>query len=226
MSKYKPSDFEKKEIEILDSISTLKMHGVKLNIPKEMELRIKHTTLFDGFDGLFKKLIKDAKTYFEYGCGKSTEYVFKYTKAKIYSVDTSKSWVDKVSLLDLSKNDRLNIEWIDVGELEDWGTPISFEKRINFRNYAECLFKNNVKPDLILIDGRFRILCFLISVKFSPLGTKILFDDYMNRKLYQVVEEISKPIDHCGRQALFQVDQKSKNAVTEDFLNSFQNVIL
>ena len=49
MSKYKPSDFEKKEIEILDSISTLKMHGVKLNIPKEMELRIKHTTLFDGF---------------------------------------------------------------------------------------------------------------------------------------------------------------------------------
>ena len=47
--------------------------------------------LFYGDDKLFKDLIKNIKTYFEYGCGKSTEYVYKYSNCNIYTVDTDQN---------------------------------------------------------------------------------------------------------------------------------------
>ena len=227
MSKYKIPDFEKIELEVTQSLSTLKRHGIKLNIPDQLTKKISHTSLFDGSDGLFKELIKNINVYFEYGCGKSTEYVYKYTSAKIFSVDTSEFWANKILQLNSLKNsDRLNIRYIDVGEIGDWGTPLTFEKRLNFKSYAENLFNNSINPDLILIDGRFRILCFLTSLKLAPVSTKILFDDYTNRKLYHVVEEIIKPIEICGRQALFEVNQNVKDKINKELLDSFQNVII
>ena len=36
---------------------------------------------------------------FEYGCGKSTEFVYKYTKASIHAVDTSIDWVNRLKRL-------------------------------------------------------------------------------------------------------------------------------
>ena len=71
---------------------------------------LENNFLFDGDDKLFKNLILEVKTYFEYGCGESTEYMYKKSNASIFSVDTSKEWAAKT--LDLSKdsnNERLNV---------------------------------------------------------------------------------------------------------------------
>ena len=89
--------------------------------------------LFDGDDKLFKDLIRNIDTYFEYGCGKSTEYVYKYSNCNIYSVDTDQSWVRKIQQLTNGKKDkRLNIDWIDVGNVEKWGYPTTYEQRKYF----------------------------------------------------------------------------------------------
>ena len=197
------------------------------DIAKDLKNNIKENNiLFDGDDGLFKKLILDAKIYFEYGCGKSTEYTYKNSKASIFSVDTSKEWAFKI--LNLSKgssNDRLSVKWIDVGDVGDWGYPISFEKSHNFINYANWFWNFRLKPDLVLIDGRFRILCFLTSIKFASIGTKIIFDDYTNRPFYHVVERFLKIKSTCGRQALFEVDERSKKLVDENVISEFKNII-
>ena len=187
---------------------------------------IDNSILFDGDDSLFKNLILDVKTYFEYGCGKSTEYMYKKSNASIFSVDTSKEWAAKT--LNLSKdsnNDRLNVKWIDVGDVADWGYPISFEKKQNFIKYANWFWNLGLKPDLVVIDGRFRILCFLTSIKFSSIGTKIIFDDYTNRPFYHIVEQFLKIKDTCGRQALFEVDKRSKKLIDESVISEFKNVI-
>ena len=187
---------------------------------------IDNSILFDGDDSLFKNLILDVKTYFEYGCGKSTEYMYKKSNASIFSVDTSKAWAAKT--LNLSKdsnNDRLNVKWIDVGDVADWGYPISFEKKQNFVKYANWFWNLGLKPDLVVIDGRFRILCFLTTIKFATIGTKIIFDDYTNRPFYHIVEEFLKIKDTCGRQALFEVDKRSKKLIDESVISEFKNVI-
>jgi len=62
-----------------------------------------------------------------------------------------------------------------------------------------------VKPDLVLIDGRFRLACFFHSLLAAAPGTPILFDDYTNRPHYQLVEEFCPISETEGRQALFRV---------------------
>ena len=226
MSEYKPLDFHATELEVAQAISTLKRNGFNIQLPEHVAEKLKATVLFDGDDALFKELVKNTQTYFEYGCGKSTEFVYKYSDADIYAVDTSIDWVRKVRALQINSNPkRLNIDWINVGNVREWGYPVSFMHRNNFKAYAECFWKKHVQPELVLIDGRFRVLCFLTSLKFAQVGTKILFDDYIDRPFYHLVEEFCPRLDVCGRQVLFEVTSKAKSKITDKLLLSFQNVI-
>jgi hypothetical protein len=39
-------------------------------------------------------------------------------------------------------------------------------------------------------------------------GTHLLFDDYTDRPEYHLVEEFIKPVQTCGRQALFTIPEQ------------------
>ena len=174
-------------------------------------------TLFDGDDSLFKDVLKTSKIFGEYGCGSSTEWVLKNTTANILSVDSSRDWVDKISSGNATYNKRIKLKHIDLGEVENWGRPISYEKSYNFINYFNWIWNQDILPDTVLIDGRFRVCCFLTSLKYANENTKIIFDDYNNRPYYHVVEKFVKKEQTCGRQALFIV--KNKNDINIDLLN-------
>ena len=81
---------------------------------------------------------------------------------------------------------------------------------INFPDYTDYIWKQSEKPTLVLIDGRFRVCCFLTSLKFAEAGTKIIFDDYVNRPYYHFIEKYVSRINECGRQCLFIVPSKIK----------------
>ena len=174
-------------------------------------------TLFDGDDSLFKDVLKTSKIFGEYGCGSSTEWVLKNTNANILSVDSSRNWVDKISSGNAAYNKRIKLKHIDLGAVENWGRPISYEKSYNFINYFNWIWNQDILPDTVLIDGRFRVCCFLTSLKYANENTKIIFDDYNNRPYYHVVEKFVKKEQTFGRQALFIV--KNKNDINIDLLN-------
>ncbi len=174
-------------------------------------------TLFDGDDSLFKDVLKTSKIFGEYGCGLSTEWVLKNTNANILSVDSSRDWVDKISSGNAAYNKRIKLKHIDLGEVENWGRPIGYEKSYNFINYFNWIWTQDIIPDTVLIDGRFRVCCFLTSIKYGKENTKIIFDDYNNRPYYHVIEKFIKKEQTCGRQALFIVENK-KN-INIDLLN-------
>ena len=177
----------------------------------------KLTKLFDGDDSLFKDLLKNSKNYGEYGCGLSTEWVLNNTNANILSVDSSKEWIDKISSKNVEYKKRLKLQHIDLGKVENWGRPVGYEKSYNFINYFNWIWTQDILPDTVLIDGRFRVCCFLTSIKYANENTKIIFDDYNNRPYYHVVEKFVKKEQTCGRQALFIV--KNKNDINIDLLN-------
>ena len=174
-------------------------------------------TLFDGDDSLFKDVLKTSKIFGEYGCGSSTEWVLKNTNANILSVDSSREWVDKISSGNAAYNKRIKLKHIDLGQVENWGRPIGYEKSYNFINYFNWIWTQDIIPDTVLIDGRFRVCCFLTSIKYGKENTKIIFDDYNNRPYYHVVEKFVKKEQTCGRQALFIVENKNK--INIDLLN-------
>jgi hypothetical protein len=162
--------------------------------------------LFDGDDGLFKRIMASAVNYAEYGCGESTVWVSENTQTSIHSIDSSREWINLVR--EKIGGREANLQWVDCGDLGDWGTPLSFEKRSNFKNYALSAWACNTKPDTVLVDGRFRVYCFLTSLKYAAEGVRIIFDDYTNRPHYHIVEEFVPRSETCGRQCLFIVPSK------------------
>jgi hypothetical protein len=158
--------------------------------------------LFDGNDEMFKRHVADIKIYGEYGIGLSTKWILRETHAFAHSVDTDQRWVTSVKL-ESGKTKRLNARYCNVGNVQDWGWPTDYTKRDNFQTYTRAWWVDGVRPDLVLVDGRFRVCCFLTSLKYAEPGTKIIFDDYFNRPQYHLVEEYLKPVEKCNRQALF-----------------------
>jgi hypothetical protein len=163
----------------------------------------------------FNKQLSSCACYLEYGCGGSTLFVAtKLKNADIFSVDTDKKWIDKVSSKIVHTNAIFQIEHVDLGDVEDWGIPKNTEKYKNFHKYTvQPWFRAqeyNKIPDLVLIDGRFRVACFLYTLLSARIGTKIIFDDYFDRPNYFIVERFCDVVGRHGRMAEF-VSTKSYN---------------
>jgi hypothetical protein len=182
--------------------------------PKFLRSTFLPDQLFEGNDSLFKATLKNATVYGEYGAGASTIWVAKNIQCNILSTDSSSKWLDEVSRKS-PIDAKLNLHYSNVGPIGKWGTPIGYEKAENFSDYTNWMWKQNVKPDVVLIDGRFRVCCFLTCLRFANEGTKLIFDDYTNRERYHYIEQFIKPSKIDGRQALFIVPNRKKLNVSK-----------
>lgn len=184
--------------------------------------------LFDGNDSLFKKVASEARVYGEYGCGASTLWMTNNSSATIFAVDSSQQWAESINkAIAVAKSDGIqrSVEWINLGDIGEWGTPLSYDRRDSFIEYFNSPWKHDKQPDTVLIDGRFRVACFLVSLIKSKPGTKLLFDDYTNRQIYHVVERYCAISDTCGRQALFIRPNEVDNDLIENEIKCFYHVM-
>ena len=105
-------------------------------------------------------------------------------------------------------SNKLHLLYYDVGLIGNWGVPVSYDKAENFYTYTDWIWQQSVNPDIVLIDGIFRICCFLTFIFHERKGTILIFDDYKNNQYYHIVEQFLKPQQYCGRQAIFVVPEK------------------
>lgn len=179
--------------------------------------------LFDGDDTLFKNNVIHARVYGEYGMGQSTQWVFDNTKARMVSVELSAMYLDAFKKNNQT-TDRCELIWVDVGPLGHWGRPQSYAYHQYFSRYVESLWQSTHRPDFVLVDGRFRVACFLCSLLQADPGTRILFDDF-DRVQYHVVEEVVLPIERTVRQALFVVPDTFDRVKAQQLLDRFVYVM-
>lgn len=166
--------------------------------------------LLGGAGGeLFREIVPESKSYGEYGAGMSTRWTLENTTTQVTSVDTVSKWLEMAGDgLDVS--DRYTPHFVDMGRTRGWGKPKRFDARADFHKYHDALWLNGPVHDAVLVDGRFRVCCFLTSLKNANPGTKIMFDDYKKRGVYHVVEDFLKRTEYAGRLALFEVPSKDK----------------
>lgn len=157
---------------------------------------------FDNEDEDFKSMLRSSKVYGEYGMGDSTKLALNENLI-VYSVDTDRYWVIECKKKLFSKSSSL--KWIDFGRVKSWGYPISYNKIDKIDNYLNFIWVQDRKPDLVLIDGRFRVACFLTCLLYADEGTLIIFDDYPLRENYHIVERFINPFDNNYRQSFFKV---------------------
>ena len=158
--------------------------------------------LFDGEDTLFKEELSRASVYAEIGVGQSTVFADRQKHIQqVIGVDTSHDWTRMVQVLSSQKT---LLAHVDLGPIGNWGRPISYDYRSSIRKYATAIFQGSSAPDLVLIDGRFRVFCFLTTYVLSEPGTRIIFDDYVPRKHYHIIEELVTPVANNKRQVVFE----------------------
>ncbi len=175
--------------------------------------------LFEGNDYLFKKYLDNCNFYFEYGVGASTNWVLENTSSQIIAVDTDKKWIETINIA--NKSSQIKLNWINLGDLEKWGRPKSYVYKEHFIDYISNVWQFNIKADVVLIDGRFRVACFLYSLINAKAGSIIIFDDYNNRQYYHIIEEIVPIYKIYGRQAVFRVPKHFNRSSAENMLNKF-----
>ena len=181
-------------------------------------IHISEMPSFDA-DGLaaFKSAVAGAHTYLEYGAGGSTILASHYVQ-RLICVESDVWFLRAVerklrAMGSVSENHFLHA---DIGVTEFWGKPaftnFSAGRLRRWSRYPQLPWKFieavGAVPDLILVDGRFRIACMLECLThLNDQSTVICFDDYFDRESYTIVERFADMVDRAGRMAFFRKKQ-------------------
>jgi len=161
-----------------------------------------------------RKRLARSRCFLEFGSGGSTVLAAQSGVRDIYSVDTDIAFLKRVSAYVLSSypDCALHAFPIDLGPTKRWGYPLTKEYAAQWPEYFtkpwDTLTRVGRKPDLILVDGRFRTACFLASLLSAAPGTTIIFDDYTPRRHYHIVETVIRPVRSIGRLGVFKVPRR------------------
>jgi len=171
------------------------------------------------------------KYLLEYGTGNSTIQAVE-NGLICFSVETDWKYFLEISekLESYILNRKAWIFYCDIGPVKEWGYPINDEPDQRFLRYSFFPWvqaeRMAINPDLILIDGRFRVASFLSSYQRALPGTVILFDDYYTRPEYHVVERIELPYMQIGNVAAFCVTESGKRELNDEKYITFIEYLL
>lgn len=153
---------------------------------------------------LLSSFLKESDNYFEFGMGGSTILANSLVKKSITSVESDKEWVQKVA--DNLKESTLDLDlrYVNIGPTGGWGTPVNRNSEDLFPSYPRSLRKaTNKNIDFCLVDGRFRVACFLTALDCLSADSIIAIHDYSVRPNYHLVEEFARKVASTHTLALF-----------------------
>lgn len=150
---------------------------------------------------------RSAQVILEYGAGGSTLFGARLPGRYIMSVESDEQWaLDLQRRLDAEElPHQAVVHYCDIGPTGNWGRPMEEAHWRKFYRYPCGIWSKDYfrHPDLVLIDGRFRAACFVATFLRISQPVTVLFDDYVERPAYHIVEKLAPPVEVFGRMALF-----------------------
>ncbi len=169
--------------------------------------------------------IKQSKNYLEYGGGWSTKIASTYG-VNFLSIESDKTFCKYLSKKYVN-NPNQYVKYIDIGITTRWGYPLHFSTREGdvkkYYEYVSFPFKNSNERlhfDTILIDGRFRISCFLqVLIDFAKYNknSKVIFDDFFvdSRESYQFLLDYINEFDKHGSVCIIEINQNNVKKIPD-----------
>jgi hypothetical protein len=150
-----------------------------------------------------------ARVVLEYGSGGSTVIAAAIAGARVFSVESDAEWVAMMQRwFDAHPAQaKLSLVHADIGPTKEWGMPVNNRQVAQWAAYPTGVWDRDdfEQPDVVLIDGRFRLACFLTVAYRTKSPVTVLWDDYAPRPPYHEVERLVKPTRLHGRMAEFHV---------------------
>ncbi|MGJ4892924.1 hypothetical protein ACQR0Z_27610 [Bradyrhizobium sp. HKCCYLS3077] len=165
------------------------------------------TPVFDeGGLSFFSTAIRSSRIYLEYGSGGSTVMAAKYV-SQLVSVEPDPVFARAVKKALPETTAKISILTPDIGLTRDWGYPVfdvpTANRIARWKSLPQAPWKVlQDMPDLVLVDGRFRVACALQSLLQIDRTTKLLVDDYEGRD-YSAIEQFGELVAMHGCMAEF-----------------------
>lgn len=151
-----------------------------------------------------------ARVILEYGSGGSTQIAAQNAGAVVFSVESDAEWLAKMGRWFTANpaSADLRLHHADIGPTKAWGMPADNKMVKKWAGYPNSVWERAdfSSPDVVLIDGRFRLACFLTVLLRTTRPVTLLWDDYLNRSGYHEAERLAKPVQMIGRMARFQLE--------------------
>lgn len=159
-----------------------------------------------------------AKVILEYGSGGSTVIAGAVPGARVFSVESDADWLQGMERWFAANPPvaEVSLHHANIGPTKEWGNPVNNRKVGLWPGYPHSVWDREDfrQPDIVLIDGRFRLACFLTVLFRTKAPVKVLWDDYTGRPNYHAAERLVKPVAFHGRMAEFHVEPQ--RLATED----------
>lgn len=138
---------------------------------------------------LLEAYLNKTDHYLEFGCGGSTFLACQNVKQSVTAVDSSRDWIGLVRSGCSKFKIRPRLFHVDIGPIKEWGMPTDRSRVSNWSNYHSAVWWNvdAALIDFCLIDGRFRVACFLQSLLRLRPGARLAIHDFSNRPQYHAV---------------------------------------
>jgi hypothetical protein len=154
-----------------------------------------------------------ARVILEYGSGGSTLIAADNPQALAFSVESDRDWAAMMQRwFDAHPpKGQIVLHHADIGPTKDWGMPQNNRRVGLWPGYPNSVWDRPDfrQPDTVLIDGRFRLACFLTVLLRSTAPVRVLWDDYSGRPAYHAAERLCQPVARHGRMAEFHVEPQS-----------------
>ncbi len=168
--------------------------------------------------GKFKEYLQKSTDVFEFGCGGSTVLISHLENIKnLHSVDSDLNWINKIKEK-VKKN--VVFHFVNIGELTYWGHPKDESQKTEWPKYSNVLKDlHDYFPDLVFVDGRFRVACALKSIEKMKKESYLIMHDYapsffhVQDRSYGVIEKWFNKIDSADTLSVF---KKKENIDTQE----------
>jgi hypothetical protein len=165
--------------------------------------------------------LKSTKLFLEFGSGGSTVLANRLGIPSV-AVESDRFYAATVRKA-LPSPEKARIVTPRMGITGEWGMPVLGKERKGLR-YVNAPFDQLREsfPDLIFVDGRYRVACVLECARQAAQAHRtatVLVDDYEYRPHYHVLEEHLGEPQHVGRDAIFFVgDRMIDEATVQPYL--------
>ena len=174
------------------------------------------------------KLVEECKSkiVLEFGSGGSTLLLASCAR-KVVSIESDKKFF-KIMNNEIKKRNlqaKATVLYSNIGPTKSYGQPIVFLKPLykhKYKSYIENyygLYGEVLEPQVVFIDGRFRVWCAVECCKRIKHNFTLIVDDYFSRPEYHIIEKlIGYALPFSGDTAIFRVkiDQLNLTALCID----------